>query len=387
MTWLSTLGTLAGWTKQPNAGASTIDESARIIGACLRAHEVTAHLSQSDRERLGMVFEWRSVGASEPLVEEGDPDDDRLYLLDSGTVRVERSGGPNDASRHVLARFGARCCVGEVSFLSGRPRTASIIATSPVRALVASRARFDALLAEEPALQRRVLDSLRLCAIDKLTSANDHALDAAQQRVRFSHFIVLVMILLVIQNFLTGAFEHIVAQVPVYVFSLGGIGFAALVGTLVMPRIVGQPLATFGLSLAQWRPALRDGLLLGALGCAGAILLFPATDYLAFFLDYLRSPTALLYLVSVFLQELVFRGMFVTTLRVFFHDSRGLRSVALSSLVFASMHVPFGWALTALTFVGGIVFGLVYLRHRTLVGVCTVHFILGSLALGAQLMQ
>lgn len=386
MTWLSTLSSLATRRMRGTVGDPDVDEAARIIGACLRAHEVTRDLGVRDRERLAAAFEWRSYAVGERLIREGDVDDDRLFLLDAGRVRVERAAEPVGATAHHLADLEARCCVGEVSFLAGRPRMASVVATTPVRALVASRARLDQVLAREDRLRRELLDTLRLPAVDKLARANDHAVSEAELRGRFGHFIVLVMILLVIQNFLTGAFEQIVARVPIYVYSLGSLGFAAAMGVLLMPRIVGQPLTAFGLSGSRWRRGVVEGLVLGAAGWVVASWMFPHVSYGAFFVDYLRSPVALLYVVSVFLQELVFRGMFVTALQVFFRDARGLRSVALSSLVFSSMHVAIGWTLTGLTFVGGILFGLVYLRHRTLVGVCVVHFILGSLALGAQLM-
>jgi CPA2 family monovalent cation:H+ antiporter-2 len=49
---------------------------------------------------------------------------------------------------------------GEIALISGAPRTATVTATSPVRALVITDRDFRTLLKKSPAMQLRVLEAL-----------------------------------------------------------------------------------------------------------------------------------------------------------------------------------------------------------------------------------
>lgn len=74
----------------------------------------------------------RSFGADETIVREGDPGLS-LFLIEEGTVEVvtrDPAGQPL-----ILGKMGAGEFFGEVSVLTGRPRTATIVAKSQVTAI------------------------------------------------------------------------------------------------------------------------------------------------------------------------------------------------------------------------------------------------------------
>jgi flavin reductase (DIM6/NTAB) family NADH-FMN oxidoreductase RutF len=73
----------------------------------------------------------RTFREGETIVGQGDPGDD-LYVILKGEVRVERDGRP-------LKTLGEGEFFGEVAVLDGRPRSADVVATTPVRALQLSR--------------------------------------------------------------------------------------------------------------------------------------------------------------------------------------------------------------------------------------------------------
>ena len=50
--------------------------------------------------------------------------------------------------------------LGEIALITGRPRTATVKATSPVRVLVITARNFDRLLEQSPEIQRKVLRSM-----------------------------------------------------------------------------------------------------------------------------------------------------------------------------------------------------------------------------------
>lgn len=96
----------------------------------------------------------RSFRADETIVREGDPGLS-LFLIEEGTVEVvtkDPAGQPL-----VLGRMGAGEFFGEVSVLTGRPRTATIVAKSPVTAIEIYRDTLDRIAERFPAVR----DTLR----------------------------------------------------------------------------------------------------------------------------------------------------------------------------------------------------------------------------------
>ncbi|MGH7385155.1 MAG: cyclic nucleotide-binding domain-containing protein, partial [Candidatus Rokuibacteriota bacterium] len=91
--------------------------------------------------KIARVFD---VAAGTVLTRAGEPGDE-FFLLVDGTARVEVS-----AEKRVLLRPGE--FFGEMSLLDGGPRSATVVADTPVRLLVISRRHFSALLKEVPGL-------------------------------------------------------------------------------------------------------------------------------------------------------------------------------------------------------------------------------------------
>lgn len=89
-------------------------------------HEV-AFGRMPDREfaKLVSIGEWREVGAGEHLVRRGEAIH-QLIVLASGRVRVEVDGKPRFQLR-------AGCFVGEMSFVTGKPPDADVVAMEPTR--------------------------------------------------------------------------------------------------------------------------------------------------------------------------------------------------------------------------------------------------------------
>lgn len=89
-------------------------------------------------------------GAS--LTTEGE-DGGAFYMLVAGTVRVSRAG--------TLVRvLEAGAFIGEISLIDGRPRTATVVAVGPVRALIVRRAGFLELMDRFSAVRLGVLMAL-----------------------------------------------------------------------------------------------------------------------------------------------------------------------------------------------------------------------------------
>lgn len=76
-----------------------------------------------------------------------------LFLLLDGEARVVRGG-------RTVARLRAGDFFGEIAVLDRRPRTASVIAASPVRCLTLHRADLREVTSEEPSVAWALLEEL-----------------------------------------------------------------------------------------------------------------------------------------------------------------------------------------------------------------------------------
>ena len=86
------------------------------------------------------------------MTREGEPGREFFVLLE-GTADVRKK------SRKVNA-LGPGDFFGEIALVSREPRTATVIATSPVRALVITDRSFRRLLEESPQVQTKVMEAM-----------------------------------------------------------------------------------------------------------------------------------------------------------------------------------------------------------------------------------
>ncbi|HEY7344483.1 MAG TPA: cyclic nucleotide-binding domain-containing protein [Gaiella sp.] len=120
--------------------------------------------SKRDLRRIAALAEERDVAAGTELIREGEPGTE-FYVVVEGDVEVRRRG-------RRVARLGAGSFVGEIALLSRSPRTATVVATTPLHVLAIAGRDFVALLDSLPELWLKVARTLA----DRVDA--DEALDA-----------------------------------------------------------------------------------------------------------------------------------------------------------------------------------------------------------------
>jgi CRP-like cAMP-binding protein len=117
--------------------------------------------SKRHLQRLAAETDEVRFRAGEPIVEEGNPGE-TLFVLLEGQAKVVRSGKLR--TRLVPGDF-----FGEVSVLDGGPRTASVVAETPVAALRLFRRTVLELVANEPQLALSLMEGIahRIREIDR----------------------------------------------------------------------------------------------------------------------------------------------------------------------------------------------------------------------------
>lgn len=91
-----------------------------------------------------------SFKKDEKVVREGEPGSS-IFIIKSGSVRVVTRAG---AAELLLAHLGEREFFGEVSFLTGKPRTADVIADGPTEIMEFRREDLDEQIKSHPNLER-----------------------------------------------------------------------------------------------------------------------------------------------------------------------------------------------------------------------------------------
>lgn len=112
-------------------------------------------LSGDEREALVREMEVESHDEGSVVITEGEPGSS-MYIIASGEVKVYTRGTGSTGSVY-LARLGEGDFFGEVSVLTGKPRTATITASQRTELLRLDRDKLDAVLQRFPGIGK-VLD-------------------------------------------------------------------------------------------------------------------------------------------------------------------------------------------------------------------------------------
>jgi CRP-like cAMP-binding protein len=108
-----------------------------------------AECSKSELAQLAKIADEIDLREGTVLTREGRTGHE-FFVLVEGTVRISKAG-------RKLADLGPGDWLGEIALLTTAPRTATVTATAPVRALVITDRAFRRTVSEVPAIAVKVL--------------------------------------------------------------------------------------------------------------------------------------------------------------------------------------------------------------------------------------
>ena len=108
--------------------------------------------SRKELDEIAGIADEIDLREGKELTREGRPGREFLVL-------VEGSADVKKGSRRIN-QLGPGDFFGEISLVTRRPRTATVVATSPVRALVITDRSFRTLLDHQPEIQGKVMSAL-----------------------------------------------------------------------------------------------------------------------------------------------------------------------------------------------------------------------------------
>lgn len=126
-------------------------------------------LDPATRQRLASRFQQHELAAGQVLVQQGDTSDG-LWVVLSGRASVLVTPGTGPALRVAGVRTGA--LVGEIGLLDQAPRSATVVADTPLTAAHLSQAALATLAQDEPQVAQHLLTHIALQLASRLRDAN-----------------------------------------------------------------------------------------------------------------------------------------------------------------------------------------------------------------------
>ena len=111
-----------------------------------------AGCSKGELEQIAQIADEIDLNEGKEMTQQGSRVREFFVLLE-GEADVTKDG-------QSINKLGAGDFFGEIALVSDTPRTATVTATSPVRALVITDRSFRRLLDEQPEIQTKVLQAL-----------------------------------------------------------------------------------------------------------------------------------------------------------------------------------------------------------------------------------
>ena len=131
--------------------------SAAVTLAALRASPLAAELDDAQCTRLAAAMTARTLADGETLVREGSADDHLYAIVDGALAVVRGAGNGAGVTLYTLARGDL---VGELSFLDGAQRYASLVARGRTEVLSLARSALEDLIDADGWLVYRVMRAI-----------------------------------------------------------------------------------------------------------------------------------------------------------------------------------------------------------------------------------
>jgi CRP-like cAMP-binding protein len=349
-------------------------------------------LSPEARNRILGRFNEGHFSPGDRIITEGDPAES-LYVMAAGDADVVK----DSAGGQLIGRLSAGSVFGELALFTGKPRAASIVARTPVAVFSLSRTAFEELSSLHPEIAGSFLNKLyaRLGqSYRELEHSEAELRKVNKMRIELASVFTNVVLVMALYTFVLGmVFSGRVAAfsgMEDYKFLLSRlVEVMALFIIVRMVRNSGQPLISFGLTLKGWKRTLLESVGISAVvmvllvvGKAAAGQWLPGVFPSRVLLDPSNLDwTYVSYLVVAPLQEFIARCVMQGSLqRLLVGKRNALAAVLVTAFLFGALHmaISVGLAITAL--LTSLLWGWMYTRHNSILGVSISHFLIGNWA-------
>ena len=371
----------------------------------LRRQPLVAELTEEELQVLASITSLHRHEAGVTLLHEHQTTEALIFIY-RGTVEVLKDAydlpdpGNLLPDEYAITRLGEGAVIGEMSFVDGERTSATVRTAGPCEVLVVPHEAIERVAVHVPSLYRKLILAVARLVVKRLRGFSEEHVGVLHSRMReallrqqFATFFVITMALFGIASTVQKLINDGLPPLQQMLYSWGFLllTFAPIAWFVWRLRL---PWSTWGLTLRNTGKSLWEGLALGAVLAVvavavrvglkppeeafvnwGSLANYNSIEFTVFFIAY--GP-------HCFLQETIGRGVIQGALVRFLPESRPLVPILLTSALFGIFHLYVSLSFAAITFGASLLFGWLYHRHRTLVGVTVLHYLIGafSVALG-----
>ena len=348
--------------------------------------------SKEEWDTIKPILHRVELDAGEILFREGTNEKD-LYFLRKGSLTVTKKGFP-------VAVLGSGDWVGEIAALiRENKRTATVTAKKKCILWKLPLEKLGKATGNNDKIYLKLITGLSKRMAERVKSSTEvaieHKLEIAQTKMVMAEFLCAVL-------FGLASFLYAIKLIDVLNFN------SKVTAVISIPLILllsyfylmfikrsGLPISSFGLTWRNWKKSLFESLLC-TIPLILASLLFKwalistvpmfKDDSLLNFNHLLQSHFAISdwilitfgYALFVPLQALMVYGCMQTVFTKFFvSPNKVVLAIILSNLLFSVAHLHLSLSFAIFVFFIGCVWGWLYSRHHTIVGVSVSHMIMG----------
>lgn len=351
-------------------------------------------LSDDQLIKLSHLWQEQTYPAGVMIFNEGEQSDE-IYFLIRGDIAIVK-WDEKHKQKHQLQVLSGEQVFGDVSFLTNAPRSAGVQAVTEVTAIKLSRKVLAQNHPEAKQIEHVLDQHIAIVNMQRLQKSNkqyvrnlEAQIADLQERLEFGGFlgmtIAVFTIIALVSRYITTADVAFDATSLNFLFVFGSALAVPVVYFIIQHR---HPRKDLGLVWGDWPRGVLESLAITALIAALVAVTmwvdrqFFDNQLLGLNLDWRRFSliSAIIYWISSFGQELLARGIIQGSMQRLLRDTRGIQTIFLSSAIFAIMHINYGFVVIAITFLASLLFGYMYWRHKSLLGVTIVHGLLGVIA-------
>lgn len=378
----------------------------RQINQLLHKTEIFSDLSEEILDQIAAIAIYKNLAKNELLITQNTVADS-IFVIAKGTFSIYKN--------HVIengtfqAQFNikhAGDCVGELSFLDDRPRSANVKALDEHCSVIVipnaelkkiAPVSFYQKLAK--VLSRNVRDA------NEATIRNlQNQLVQSRKLAHLGQLITYTLLLMTFYIISLKVFVSIAATPYVSLFSGTVIISIFTIALLFMIKSMGYPLSKYGVTLNNWKGSVKESIFytiiiiiiitvikwiiihtIPAFKSTPLInihfMIAHATPGSSKFFFWVIS-SMIIYAVFVNFQEFIARGVLQSCLQDFLQQKhKKLIANFVSSGVFSAMHVHLSYLLPLAVFLPSLFWGWLYIRQRTLIGPIISHIMIGVWAI------
>lgn len=310
---------------------------------------------------------------------------DALHILFHGNVDVVLES-PENAQKFVVATLETGTHFGEKGFMEMGPASANIVASDNVTVLTISRED-----AKKLGIYQDIIKSIAGVQAERMQHANSRHVDALKtafdrqvEQNSFGRFYIATIMLFAISSFIPD-YSH---EAPSFQLMIRWVFlFLILIPAIYAVRQQNVPISVFGITFKGWQQAVQESVLVSIAILPLLILVkifgSPSNEPLITWQtisNYSNGQLAIYlftYIPHSAIQEFIARGVGQGSLQRFMPDAHFLKPIVIAGLLFGILHLHLSVGAALFTFVVSLLFGYLYYRHKTLIGVLVLHVLLG----------